>query len=382
MNQSHKNNSGLRLIAWELTRSCNLACKHCRASSEKGPYPGELSTEESFRLLEDIAEFANPIMILTGGEPLIRDDISEIAKRGTKLGLRMVLATNGTLLTKVKAKELVDSGIKRISISIDGKDAKSHDSLRGVPRAFDGAIFGVENAKKVGLPFQINTTITRRNMDELMGIEEMVKDLKAAAHHLFLLVPTGRGREMAADSLDGEEYETILKDIYKYERDAPHGVKVTCAPQYMRIKQEMALIDHVDGIDVNSISNSGGGGHPHGAGAPHDFSASTRGCLGGISFLFISHNGDTQPCGYLEVSGGNVREKPIREIWENAEVFERLRDYSQLTGKCGKCEYVDTCGGCRARAYYRYGDYLAPEPLCPYVPEELRKKGGEDPKAN
>ena len=374
MNQSYKNNSGLRLVAWELTRSCNLACEHCRASSEKGPYPGELSTEESLRLLDDIAEFSNPIMILTGGEPLIRDDISIIAKRGTKLGLRMVLATNGTLLTVDKARELVDSGIKRISISIDGKDAGSHDSLRGVSGAFDGAIFGVENAKNAGLPFQINSTITRRNMDELIEIENMVKDLKAAAHHLFLLVPTGRGREMAEDSLDGEQYERILKDIYKYEKDAPHGVKVTCAPQYMRIKQEMALID---GIDINSISNTGGGGHPQGAGGPHDFSASTRGCLGGISFLFISHNGDTQPCGYLEVSGGSVKEKPVREIWEGSEVFLRLRDYSQLTGKCGKCEYVDTCGGCRARAYYQYGDYLAPEPLCPYVPKGL-KKGERD----
>ena len=377
MNQSNKDSSGLRLVAWELTRSCNLSCEHCRASSEKGPYSGELSTKESLRLLEDIAEFSNPIMILTGGEPLIRDDISEIAKRGTELGLRMVLATNGTLLTEEKAKELVGSGIKRISISIDGKDAESHDLLRGVPGAFDGAIFGVENAKKAGLPFQINSTITRRNMEELPEIEDMVKGLKAAAHHLFLLVPTGRGREMVADSLDGEEYERILKDIYKYEKDAPHGVKVTCAPQYMRIKQEMALIDHIDGIDINSISNSGGG-HPHGSGGPHDFSASTRGCLGGISFLFISHNGDTQPCGYLEVSGGSVKEKPIREIWEGSEVFLRLRDYSQLTGKCGKCEYVEACGGCRARAYYQYGDYLAPEPLCPYVPEAIRKKGGKN----
>ncbi|MBN1571638.1 MAG: radical SAM protein [Deltaproteobacteria bacterium] len=361
--------SGLRLVAWEITRSCNLACDHCRASSEMGPYPGELTTEESLRLIEDIAAFSSPIVILTGGEPLMRKDVSEIARAGTELGLRMVLATNGTLLTRERARELLGAGIKRVSISIDGKDAKSHDDLRGVPGAFAGAVFGVESAKAEGLPFQINTTITKRNMGELSEIEDLVRRLGAVAHHLFLLVPTGRGRDMAEDSLDGEEYERILKDICRYEREAPHEVKVTCAPQYMRIKRETAAIDGVD-IDSKGRGDKPAHGHPGGSG---DLSASTRGCLGGISFLFISHGGDTQPCGYLEVSGGSVRERPIREIWEKSELFLRLRDYSLLTGKCGRCEYVDVCGGCRARAYYHHGDYLAPEPLCPYVPAKLKK---------
>jgi len=361
--------SGPRLIAWEITRSCNLACDHCRASSEMGPYPGELTTEESLKLIGDIAEFSNPIMILTGGEPLMREDVAVIARAGTELGLRMVLATNGTLLSRERAKELLKAGIKRVSISIDGKNAKSHDDLRGVPGAFDGAIFGVESARAEGLPFQINTTITRRNMGELSEMEDLVRRLGAVAHHLFLLVPTGRGRDMAEDSLDGEEYERILRDIYRYEREAPHEVKVTCAPQYMRIKREMALID---GIDIDSMEKAASSAHGH-PGDGSDLSASTRGCLGGISFLFISHDGDTQPCGYLEVSGGSVRERPIREIWEKSELFLRLRDYSLLTGKCGRCEYVDVCGGCRARAYYHSGDYLAPEPLCPYVPNRLEK---------
>jgi heme b synthase len=346
----------LRLVAWELTRSCNLACAHCRASAERGPYPGELSTDQSLRLLSDIASFSSPIIILTGGEPLLRDDVFAIARHGTDLGLRMVLATNGTLLKRETVRRLIEAGVSRISISIDGMDERSHDGLRGVPGAFSGALFGIENAKVEGLSFQINTTITRRNVVELAEIQSLTAWLGADAHHLFLLVPTGRGAEMAGDSLNKEEYEEVLGRIYRYETTAPYPVKVTCAPQYMRIRRDTALRE-------GTVLREGG----------HGFTASTRGCLGGISFLFISHDGTTQPCGYLEVSGGNVTRTPIREIWEKAEVLCRLRDYCLLGGKCGVCEHVDICGGCRARALFRYGDYLAQEPLCPYVPQG--KKG-------
>jgi heme b synthase len=345
----------LRLVAWELTRSCNLACAHCRASAERGPYPGELSTEQSLRLLTDIAAFSSPIIILTGGEPLLRDDVFTVARHGADLGLRMVLATNGTLLERETVQKLIAAGISRISISIDGKDERSHDGLRGVAGSFSGALYGIENARAGGLSFQINTTVTRRNIAELSEIESLAARLGADAHHLFLLVPTGRGAEMADDSLDKEEYERVLAGIYRYETTAPYPVKVTCGPQYMRIRHEMAL------REGTTLRDAG-----------HGFAASTRGCLGGISFLFISHDGTTQPCGYLEVSGGNVTETPIRDIWEGAEVFTRLRDYSQLRGKCGICEHVEICGGCRARALFRYGDYLAQEPLCPHVPHKTK----------
>jgi heme b synthase len=343
----------LRLVAWELTRSCNLACAHCRASAESGPYPNELSTERSLELLSDIASFSSPIIILTGGEPLLRDDIFTIARGGTDLGLRMVLATNGTLLKPETVRRLIEAGIQRISISIDGKDERSHDELRGVEGAFSGALFGIENARSEHLSFQINTTITKRNMAELSEIESLVERLGADAHHLFLLVPTGRGAQMADDSLGAREYEEVLGRIYRYEMSAPYPVKVTCAPQYMRIRRETAA------REGTVIPESG-----------HGFAASTRGCLGGISFLFISHDGTTQPCGYLEVTGGNITRTPIRDIWERADVFCRLRDHSLLGGKCGVCEHVDICGGCRARALFQYGDYLAQEPLCPYVPRK------------
>ena len=345
--------SNLRLVAWELTRSCNLSCSHCRAASDRGPYPGELSSEESLKLLDEIASFSSPIMILTGGEPLLRKDLLEIARHGTKLGLRMVLATNGTLLDRKIAKKLKDAGIKRISISIDGKDERSHDDLRGVSGAFRGAISGIESTKDVGLSFQINTTITKRNLKELSEIESLAQNLGADAHHLFLLVPTGRGSEMAHESLDKNEYESVLSEIYNYEKAAPYPVKVTCAPQYMRIKREMA---REEGREITSFE--------------HGLAAETRGCLGGISFLFISHDGNTQPCGYLDIQAGNIRERPIKEIWEGSEVFLRLRDFSLLKGKCKNCEYVDVCGGCRARALYHFGDFMASEPLCPYIPKK------------
>ena len=295
-------------------------------------------------------------MILTGGEPLLRPDILDIAKRGTELGLRMVLATNGTLLDSKKALELKGAGIKRISISLDGKDEGSHDNLRGVPGAFKGALSGVECARGAGLPFQINTTITKRNAGELKEIEALVVRLGAHAHHLFLLVPTGRGRDIAHESLDKGEYEKLLTEIVHYERKAGYDVKVTCAPQYMRVKRELM---EKDGIGFDAPENSS-----------HGLSASTRGCLGGISFLFISHDGIAQPCGYLEVEAGNIRERPIREVWDESHLFNRLRDFSLLTGKCGVCEYIDICGGCRARALHHSGDIMGSEPLCPYVPKK------------
>ena len=355
--KNHPRGGGtLRLIAWEVTRSCNLACAHCRASAGRGPFFGELSHQESLSLLEEIASFSSPIVILTGGEPLLRKDIFEIARRGTELGLVMVIGTNGTLLDLEAAKRLISAGVRRASISIDGKDAASHDGLRNVPGAFSGALYGVKNARESGLSFQINTTVTKRNLAELPEIEWLVRDVRADAHHLFLLVPTGRGGEMASDSLDETQYEELLDHIVTYEKTAPYHVKVTCAPQYMRVRMQKS-------------KREGEKSAP----GPEGFSATSRGCLGGISFLFIAHDGTAQPCGYLEVKAGDVREKPLEDIWENSPVFLRLRDYGALVGKCGQCEFVAVCGGCRARALAHEGDYMGSEPLCPYIPVKMRR---------
>ncbi len=341
----------LRMVAWEVTRSCNLACVHCRASSVCGPYPGELDTAECLALLDRIASVGKPVVILTGGEPLLREDIFRIARRGTDKGLRMVLATNGTLVAEETAKKMLDAGIQRVSISIDGVDAKRHDEFRRVPGAFAGALAGIENLKRAGMEFQINTTVTKANLGQVADILELAKGLGAVAHHIFLLVPTGRGREMSGQEISPEEYERILVWFYEESCRCSIQLKATCAPHYFRIYRQKK-----------------GSGLKEARYRP--LHSMTRGCLGGSSFCFISHTGMVQPCGYLEVDCGQVRERSFAEIWKSSPVFNDLRDLKKYRGKCGRCGFIRVCGGCRARAYEATGDYMAEEPLCAYEPRK------------
>jgi heme b synthase len=341
------------MIAWEVTRSCNLNCVHCRAASSCGPYKGELTTAQCLRLIDDIALAARPVIILTGGEPLLRADIFEIASYGTKKGLRMVMATNGTLVNNKVAKRIIDSGIQRVSISIDGKNAQSHDEFRAEQGAFEGAMRGIEALKSAGMEFQINTTITTTNLREVEDIQNLAVKLGAAAHHIFLLVPTGRGRDLAGQAITAADYEETLLWFHRQSMTCPIQLKATCAPHYFRITRQHK--------NKTATPAQKPGGHFH---------ESTRGCLGGITFCFISHVGQVQPCGYLELDCGNVLKQGFAEIWEKAEVFNNLRDYSKYKGKCGHCEFIKVCGGCRARAYEATGDYLTEEPLCLYEPKK------------
>ena len=343
--------ANLRLVAWEVTRNCNLNCIHCRAAATKGPYMNELDTDASLALLDRISEVGKPIVILTGGEPLLRSDIFELARYGTNKGLRMVMAPNGTLITETIAGEMADSGIKRISISLDGATRESHDRFRQVEGAFDGAIRGIKMAKDAGVDFQINTTITQQNFEELPDIQGLAVNLGAVAHHIFLLVPTGRGKYIVDQEISDQQYEQALNWFYDQKDKVPLQLKATCAPHYYRILRERT---REEGKSVTFKT--------------HGLDAVTRGCLGGIGFCFISHTGIVQPCGFLDINCGNVKESPFKAIWNESEVFKTLRDYSNLKGKCGKCEYRKVCGGCRARAYEATGDYLSEEPLCLYQP--------------
>lgn len=347
----------LRLIAWETTRSCNLSCIHCRAAAEKGPYEGELSTKEALEFLDTVASFSKPVIILTGGEPLMRPDIYELAAYGTKLGLRMVMATNGTLVDETSIQKMIDSGIQRMSVSIDGANATSHDNFRQVPGAFNASLKALEFARKAGLEYQINTTITKINLDEIPAILDLAVSLGAVAHHIFLLVPTGRGKELEEQEIPPEEYERTLNWFYDQRDKVPLQLKATCAPHYYRILRQRSK---EEGKKISFKT--------------HGLDAVTRGCLGGIGFCFVSHIGEVQPCGYLEALAGNIRETNFREIWEKSEVFTRLRDFDALEGKCGICEYKRVCGGCRARAYEITGNYMAEEPYCTYQP---KKAGGQ-----
>ncbi len=341
----------LRLLAWETTRRCNLACAHCRAAAGKGPYEGELTTAEGRALLEDIAGLGQIVVILTGGEPLLRGDIFELAAHGTSLGHRMVMAVNGTLLTPEIARRLQEAGIQRLSISLDGATAASHDRLRQVVGAFAGALGGIQILKEVGLPFQINTTVIADNRDELPAISALAESLGAAAHHVFVLVPTGRGEEIKDQLLSAAEYEATLRWLLARQKEGKIHIKPTCAPQYYRLwRQEAAAA----GEKITP--------------ATHGMEAMTKGCLGGQGFAFVGYNGIVQPCGYLELSAGDIRQAPFSRIWAESALFRQLRNLEEYHGKCRRCEYRKVCGGCRARAYALTGDVLGDEPICLYEP--------------
>ncbi|MBN1850738.1 MAG: heme b synthase [Deltaproteobacteria bacterium] len=348
----HPRSNSPRLIAWEVTRRCNLNCVHCRAASEKGPYPGELNTEKSLQILDQIAQVGKPIIILTGGEPILREDVFELSRHGTNLGLRMVMATNGTLLDPDLAEKIRSSGIQRVSISIDGPDAESHDQFRKVTGAFKGALRGIDFLKHEGIEFQINTTITKHNIQHVRKILDLAVDLGASAHHIFLLVPTGRAKDMVDQEISAQEYEDLLHWFYHIQKEVPLHLKATCAPHYYRILRQEA---HREGRKVDFET--------------YGLDAITRGCLGGTAFCFISHDGIVQPCGYLELNCGDLRESSFDDVWNHSEIFGHLRNFSEYKGKCGQCEFIRFCGGCRARAYEATGDYLAEEPLCVYQPK-------------
>ncbi|MEJ2670876.1 MAG: radical SAM protein [Deltaproteobacteria bacterium] len=342
----------LRLLAWETTRRCNLACLHCRAAAGSGPYPGELSTAEGLKLLDDLATMGQVVVILTGGEPLLREDIFDLAAYGTSIGHRMVMAVNGTLVTPAVAARLKDAGIQRVSISIDGASASSHDRLRGVKGAYAWALAGLAACREAGLPFQINTTVTRANRAELPAIHELALELAAAAHHVFVLVPTGRGELIREELLSPAEYEETLRWLLARQREGRLFIKPTCAPQFYRLWRQDAA---ARGEKITPAS--------------HGMEAMTKGCLGGQGFAFVSYQGQVQPCGYLELAAGNIRETAFPVIWENSELFGQLRRVDDYHGKCGACQYRKVCGGCRARAYALTGDVLGDDPICPYEPE-------------
>ena len=344
-----------RLIAWEVTRSCNLACKHCRAEAHPEPYEGELSTAEALALIETFPRVGRPIVIFTGGDPMMRPDVYDLVAATRARGLVCAFSPNGTLVTRENARRLKDAGVERCSISIDGPDAASHDAFRGVPGAFEASLRGIGHLRDAGLPFQINTTVTRSNLGNFRDIFKLCGRLGAVAWHIFLLVPMGRAAGLTGQVITADEYEDVLRWFYDFRKGTEMHLKATCAPHYYRIMRQRA---REEGLGV-TLENFG-------------MDAVTRGCLGGTGFCFISHVGQVQPCGYLELDCGNVRKTPFPEIWRKSVYFREFRDKRCYKGKCGVCEYHNVCGGCRARAYSMNGDPLGEEPLCTHVPAAAR----------
>jgi putative heme d1 biosynthesis radical SAM protein NirJ2 len=326
------------IISWNTTNACNLNCPHCYRDASKA-LPDELTTSEAKAMLQQISEAGFMIMIFSGGEPLLRDDIFELVEHARGLGLRPVFGTNGTLLNRETVKRLKESGAAAMGISLDSTDAEKHDRFRGVPSGFDKTMEGMENCREAGLRFQIHTTVMDWNYDEIEQITDLAIESGAIAHHIFFLVPTGRAAHLASGIMKAEKYEDLLERIMDRQEEVPIELKPTCAPQFMRIAKQKGMKMRF-----------------------------TRGCIAGIAYCLIGPTGNVQPCAYLDMNLGNVREMPFTEIWRNNEVFKELRTM-EYSGSCGRCDYKDVCGGCRARAaYYHKGDYMASEPWCTYKP--------------
>jgi AdoMet-dependent heme synthase len=355
--------AGPQLVAWEITRSCNLFCAHCRASAREQEYQGELSTAQCFELIDQIAGVGKPILILTGGEPLLRSDIFEIGAYAHQAGLRVVIGTNGTLIDDEMARRIKAIPASRISISLDFPTAELQDQFRGKSGAFAAAVQGIRCAHSAGLEVQINSTITRLNAAYLPELVDLALELGVAAFHPFMLVATGRGKEMAEQELTPLDYEKTLRWICEKQQELGSRLffKPTDAPHYQRIARECGL----------ALTGGHGCTAPHPA-SPGGLNANTRGCLAGTGFCFISHVGRVQGCGYLDVEAGNILRQSFAEVWQHSPLFTALRNLDNLKGKCGLCEYKRLCGGCRARAYEETGDYLEAEPYCIYQPKALR----------
>ncbi len=370
-----------RLIFWESTAGCNLNCIHCRRITLADQLlPQDLKTDEAFRLVDQIASFARPIFVLSGGEPLFRPDIFDISRYATNAGLIVALATNGTLIDAAVARRIKDSGIRRVSVSFDGANAATHDIFRG-PGAFDRSLAGMRYLREVGVPYQINTTVAKHNSHQMDETLALAKGLGAEALHLFLLVPVGCGMEIADDQqISAAQYESILNWMYDAEMVGDIELKATCAPHYFRIVRQRQAAERRQGIfrerpnSMHRQDTKGGhpGGHPGGQpGERQAMNAATKGCLAGTGVAFVSHRGEVFPCGYLPMPAGNVREQSFREIWEHSALFTELRNPDALGGKCGLCEFKKVCGGCRARAYGMTMDHLGEEPFCTYEPRGL-----------
>ena len=347
-------------IAWEITRKCNLKCIHCRSSSEIEVigHP-DFSKEEAFRIIDDITSYAKPVIVLSGGEPLVRRDVFEIADYGTDKGLRMCLATNGTLVTDEVCDKMKASGIKIVSLSLDGSTENIHDDFRNQRGAFAGTINAAGLFKKYSIEFIINSSFTKRNQEDIPKVYNLAKELGATAWYMFMIVPTGRGEELMSELISSSDYEEILEWHYQMEKDEKDMlVRPTCAPHYYRVVLQKSKEQGAK-FERRSLKFSTGG---------------AKGCIAGQLIVLIDVDGNVLPCSYFPKPAGNIKKESFKEIWENSDLFKELRDFKKYKGKCGSCEYITVCGGCRARAYSVYGDYLEEEPFCSYIPVKLRKR--------
>jgi radical SAM protein len=338
------------LVIWEVTQACDLACVHCRASAQPERSTAELTTEQGYKLLDEIRSFGEPLMVFTGGDPLKRPDLYDLIRHSVKVGLRTNVTPSATpLLTPEAIDGFKQAGVTRMAISVDGHDAESHDHFRGIPGTFERAMAALKHAQKIGLDTQFQTTVTRRNMAHLPEIAKIVEEVGSKMWSLFFLIVTGRAE--LGDDLQAAEYEDVFRFMYDLSKTATFGVKTTEAMHYRRyIAQRMKA----EGRESSEAAKG--------------VAFRTAGVSDGRGFVFVSHTGEIFPAGFLPLSGGNVLHDSLTDVYRNSDLFKTLRDPHQREGKCGLCEYVKVCGGSRSRAYALTGDYLAEDPRCIYQP--------------
>ncbi len=358
------------IVIWETTQACDLACVHCRACAQPFRNSQELTTEEAKRMIDEIAAMQAPLFVMTGGDPLKRPDIYDLVEYAAKLGVRPSLTPSATpLLTRTAVAKLKESGLARLAISLDGPTAEIHDNFRRVPGSFQWTLDAVQYAHEVDLPVQINTTITRHNLQYLDDTIALMEELGIVLWSVFFLVPTGRGQTV--DLISAEEFEQVFEKLYETSKRVRFDIKSTEAQHYRRYllqrRTEMRRQGTVRGERM-----------PHflGVGSADGIGRAPKGINDGKGFVFVSHLGEVFPSGFLPVSAGNVRTQSLADLYRNSPLFKALRDTSNLDGKCGRCEFKEICGGSRARAYALTGDIFAEEPYCIYEP---KRKTNETP---
>jgi AdoMet-dependent heme synthase len=356
------------IVIWEVTRACDLACKHCRAEAVTFRNPLELSVDEGKRLMDDVRKFGSPLFVITGGDPLKRPDIIELVKYGTSIGLRMAMTPSGTpLMTEDVLVQLEQAGLARLAVSLDGSTAAIHDTFRRVDGSFAWTVRMLEAARRIGLTTQVNTTVSRHNLEDFDALCALMSGLGITLWSVFFLVPTGRAR--VDDVVDAEEFERVYHRMYDLSKTASFDIKSTAAPQFRRVIMQRQVAERrARQRDETPVPLTAGIGFSLADGVGR-----ARGVNDGDGFVFVSHTGEIFPSGFLPVAAGNVRTHDIVDIYRNSDLFTELRDRDSLKGKCGWCEYREICGGSRARAYAVTGDYMESDPYCSYIPPRWQR---------
>jgi radical SAM protein len=350
------------IVIWEMTQACDLACVHCRACAQPRRDPAELSTEQGKCLIDEIAEMQVPVFVLTGGDPIKRPDLFDLVEYAAGKGVRVSLTPSATpLLTREVVHRLKECGLARLAVSLDGSHKEVHDAFRGMSGSFDQTIAAIEWANEIGLPVQVNTTFSRRNIEDFEAIAALLERMQITLWSVFFLVPTGRGK--MEDLLSADEFEAIFSRLHSLSSRACFHIKTTEAQHYRRYLLQQNAANRR--AEKNSATESMQKVQDAIGRAP-------RGLNDGKGFAFVSHTGEVFPSGFLPLSGGNVRSQSLKRIYCESPLFRQLRDPNLLGGKCGACEFRHVCGGSRARSYAVAGDPLAEEPCCSYVPRNYQ----------